>query len=68
MSNSKVVAEKHGEMTRVTIYEEGEWSLLMNDINGSCETLWCSGPVSYCVYENEDGLTYSLRSRDRFVG
>ena len=61
MFNSKVVVERHEEMTRVTVREEGEWSLLMNDINGACVTLRCFGPVSYCVYENDDGFTYSVR-------
>ena len=62
MSNSKVVVEKHEGMTRVTIHEEEEWSLLMNDIDGACEHLQCFGPVSYCVYEADDGFTYSVRS------
>ena len=48
-------------MTRVTIHEEGEWSLLMNDIDGACATLRCFGSVSYCVYEDDDGFTYSVR-------
>ena len=61
MSNSKVIVEKHEEVTRVTINEEGEWSLLMNDINGVCRTLRCFGPVSYCVREDDDGFTYSIR-------
>ena len=61
MSDSKVVVEKHGEVTRVTIHEEGEWSLLMNDVDGVCETLRCFGAVSYCVYEDDDGFAYSMR-------
>ena len=61
MSDLKVVVEKHEEVTRVTICEEGEWSLLMNDINGACVSLRCFGPVSYYVYENDDGFTCSVR-------
>ena len=60
MSNSKVVVEKHEEVTRVTVYGKGKWSLLINDIDGVCETLRCFGSVSYCVYD-DDGLTYSVR-------
>ena len=60
MSNSKVVVEKHEEVTRVTIYEKEDWSLLMNDINEACITLRCFGPVSYYVYE-DDGFAYSVR-------
>ena len=60
MSNSRIVVEKRGEMTRVTINEEGEWSLMMNNIDGVCKTLRCFGPVSYCVYE-DDGFAYSVR-------
>ena len=63
MSNSKVVIEKCGRVTRVTIREEGEWSLLVNDIDGAYEHLQCSGPVSYCVYEDDDGFTYSSKSK-----
>ena len=62
MSNSKVVVEKHEEMTRVTIREEGEWSLLMNYIDGACVILRCFGSVSYCVREDGDGFAYSVRS------
>ena len=61
MSNSKVIVEKHEGVTRMTINEEGEWSLLVNDIDGACKHLQCSGPVSYCVYEDDDGFTYSVR-------
>ena len=62
MSNSKVVVEKHEGVTRVTIYEgEGEWSLLMNDIDGACVHVQCFGGVSYYVYEDDDGFTYSIR-------
>ena len=60
MSNSKVIVEKHEGVTRVTIYEEGEWSLLMNDIDGACIHVRCFGSVSYCVYEDDDGFTYSI--------
>ena len=62
MSNSKVVIEKRERVTRVTIREEeGEWSLLVNDVDGACKHLQCSGPVSYYVYEDDDGFTYSVR-------
>ena len=62
MSNSKVIVEKHEEVTWVTINEEGEWSLLVNDIDGACvSTVQCSGLVSYCVYEDDDGFAYSIR-------
>ena len=61
MSNSNVVVEKREEVTRVTIHEEGDWSLLMNDINGVCKTLRCFGPVSYYAYEDDDGFKYSIR-------
>ena len=39
-------------MTRVTINEEGEWSLLMNDVDGACVHMQCFGGVSYCMYED----------------
>ena len=61
MSNSKVIVEKHEGVTRVTIHEEGEWSLLVGGIDGVCETLRCFGPVSYCVYQDDDGFAYSIR-------
>ena len=61
MSNLKVVVEKHEGVTRVTINEEGEWSLLMNDVNGACVHVRCFGGVSYYVYEDDDGFTYSIR-------
>ena len=61
MSNSKVVVEKHEEMTRVTIHEEGEWSLLMSDVDEACIHVRCFGPVSCYVYENDDGFAYSVR-------
>ena len=60
MSN-RIVVEKHEGVTRVTINEEGEWSLLMNDVDGACVNVQCSGPVSYYVYEDDDGFTYSVR-------
>ena len=63
MSNSKVVVEKHEGMTRVTIREEGEWLLLMSDPDGACVHVRCFGPVSYCVYEDDDGFTYSSKSK-----
>ena len=62
MSNSKVIVEKHEEVTRVTINEEGEWSLLMNDVDGACVHVQCSGSVSCCVCEGDDGFAYSMRS------
>ena len=61
MSNSKVVVEKHDGVTRVTIDEEGEWPLLMNDIDGACTHVRCFGSVSYCLYEDDDGFAYSIR-------
>ena len=61
MSNSKVVVLLHEEVTRVTINEEGEWSLLMNDINEACVHVRCFGSVSYYVYEDDDGFAYSVR-------
>ena len=62
MSNSKVVVEKHEGVTRVTVNEEeGEWSLLMNDIDGACVHVRCCGGVSYYVYEDDDGFMYSIR-------
>ena len=64
MSNSKVIVEKREEVTRVTVNEEGEWLLLMNDIDGACFHVRCFGAVSYYVYEDDeiDGFTYSVRS------
>ena len=61
MSSSKVIVEKHEEVTRVTIDEEGEWALIMNDVDGACVHVQCFGPVSYCVYEDDDGFAYSIR-------
>ena len=61
MSNSKVIVEKREEVTRVTVNEEGEWSLLMNDIDGACVHVRCFGVVSYYVYEDDDGFAYSVR-------
>ena len=61
MSNSKVVCREARGVTRVTLNEEGEWSLLINDVDGACKHLQCSGPVSYYVYEDDDGFTYSVR-------
>ena len=63
MSNSKVIVEKHEGVTRVTISEEEgeEWSLLMNDADGGCVHVRCFGPVSYYLYEDDDGFAYSIR-------
>ena len=61
MSNSKVIVEKHEEVTRVTINEEGEWSLLMNDVDGACVHVQCFGGVSYYLYEDDEGFAYSVR-------
>ena len=60
MSNSKVIVEKHEGVTRVTINEEGEWSLLMNDVDGGCVHVRCFGSVSYYLYEDDGGFAYSV--------
>ena len=56
-----VIIEEHGEVTQITIYEYGEWSLQKNDINGTCRHVTCFGPVSYYVYKDEEGFTYFIK-------
>ena len=33
----------------------------MNDADGGCVHVQCFGPVSYYVYEDDDGFAYSIR-------
>ena len=56
-----VIVKEHGDVKRVTIYENGKWLLQMNDVNGECRHKTCDGPVSYYVYYDEDGFPYTIK-------
>ena len=54
-----VVVKEHEGYKRVTIYNNDDyWLLIMNDIDGVCRHLTCSGLVSYLLYQDKYGFTY----------